>query len=361
MRKRRLVLLAEGSFSPEGAKTAVCVVRYRPDEVVAVIDSTRAGKTVAEVLGFGPTAPVVATMAEALAQRSDLLLIGIAPMGGRLPDAWRAMILEAIGAGLDVVSGLHTFLADDPEIASAAAARGVALEDLRRPPDDLNIPTGANKRWVPRVVLTVGTDCNSGKMTTAVEIAQGLRRRGANASWAATGQTGIFLRGKGIAVDRVVSDFVAGAAERLILEATDGADVVIVEGQGSLQHPAYSGVTLGLLHGALPHALVLCHKPPRKSIRNYPEVPLPPLRKVVELYERAAAWVRPARVVAVSLATYDLSEREARAAVARARRDTGLPATDPVRFGVEPILDAVTGKGIGRGRSAPRRRPRARV
>ena len=207
-------------------------------------------------------------------------------------------------------------------------------------------------------MLTVGTDCNAGKMTTCAEIANGLRRRGVDATWAATGQTGIFLRGKGIAVDRVISDFVAGAAERLILEATDGADVVIVEGQGSLQHPAYSGVTLGLLHGSLPHAMVLCHKPSRSTIRNYPEVPLPPLRKVVEIYEAAAAWVRRARVVAVSLATYDLSEREARAAVARARRDTGLPATDPVRFGVEPILDAVLGSGAAR--PLPRRRPSAR-
>ncbi|HKB16044.1 MAG TPA: DUF1611 domain-containing protein, partial [Planctomycetota bacterium] len=123
--------------------------------------------------------------------------------------------------------------------------------------------------------------------------------------------------------------------------------------------PAYSGVTLGLLHGSLPHAMVLCHKPPRKTIRNYPEVPLPPLSKVVEIYERAAAWVRPAKVAAVSLATYDLSDREARAAVARAQRDTGLPATDPVRFGVEPILDAVLGKAPARARTPGRARARA--
>ncbi|MGH7152179.1 MAG: DUF1611 domain-containing protein [Planctomycetota bacterium] len=361
MHTRRLVLLAEGSFSPEGAKTAVCVVRYRPEEVVAVIDSTRAGKTVQEVLGFGPSAPILATMTEALRLRPDTLLIGIAPMGGRLPDAWKAMILEAIAAGLDVASGLHTFLSDDPDIASAAARKGTRLDDLRRPPADLSIPTGANKRWKPRVVLTVGTDCNAGKMTTSVELANGLVRRGIAATWAATGQTGIFLRGKGIAVDRVVSDFVAGAAERLILEAADGAAVVIVEGQGSLQHPAYSGVTLGLLHGSLPHAMVLCHKPPRKTIRNYPEVPLPPLSRVVEIYERAASWVRPAKVAALSLATYDLSDREARAAVARAQRDTGLPATDPVRFGVEPILDAVLGKPAGRARATGSGRLRARA
>ena len=353
MGRRRLVLLAEGSFTPEGAKTAVCVVRYRSDEVVAVIDSTRAGKTVSEVLGFGPPAPVVGTMSEALRHRPDALLIGIAPMGGRLPDAWRSMVLEAIGAGLEVVSGLHTFLGEDPEIAAAAKAKGVAVSDLRRPPEDLDIPTGANQRWRPRVVLTVGTDCNVGKMTTTVEVAQALRRRGVAAQWAATGQTGIFLRGKGIAVDRAISDFIAGAAERLTLEAVDGADIVIVEGQGSLQHPAYSGVTLGLLHGVLPDAMILCHKPSRRAIRAHGEVPLPSLKKVIGIYETAAAWIKPAKVVAISLATYDLSEREARAAVAKAARDTGLPATDPVRFGADPILDAVIGKrrksGAARG------------
>lgn len=347
---RRLVLLAEGLFSPEGAKTAVCTVRYRGEEVVAVLDSTRAGKTVAQVLGFGPDAPVVGTMREALRERPDQLLIGIAPMGGKLPDEWKAVILEAIEAGLDVASGLHTFLLDDPEIAAAAKRKRVEVVDLRRPPDDLSLPAGANRRWKARVVLTVGSDCNVGKMTTTTELALALRRRGVDAQWAATGQTGIFLRGKGICVDRVISDFVAGASERLVVEATEGAEVVIVEGQGSLLHPAYSSVTLGLMHGTLPDAMVLCHKPSRKTIRGNGTVAIPTYRRLVEIYEEAMGWLKAAPVVAISLATYDLPEKAAREAVERARRSTGLPATDPVRFGAEPILDAVLGRRLARAR-----------
>jgi len=348
---RRLVLLAEGLFSPEGAKTAVCTVRYRGEEVVAVIDSTRAGKTVAQVLGFGPPAPVVATMTDALREKPDQLLIGIAPMGGRLPDEWRAMILEAIAAGLDVASGLHTFLLDDPAIAAAAKRKGVRVEDLRRTPDDLELPSGANRRWKARVVLTVGSDCNVGKMTTTTELAIAMRRRGIDAQWAATGQTGIFLRGKGIAVDRVISDFVAGASERLVVEATEGAEIVIVEGQGSLLHPAYSSVTLGLMHGVLPDAMILCHKPSRKAIRGQGVVPIPPYKRLIEIYEESMGWLKAAPVVAISLATYDLSERAAREAVERARRATGLPVTDPVRFGADPILDAVLGRRSARARA----------
>lgn len=345
------VVLAEGEFDREASKTASSAVRYLPDRVVAVLDSTRAGQSAGEILGVaGPAAaiPVVASLDEALALRPlpTALLIGIAPQGGALPDAWRPLLQGALDAGLDLWSGLHFFLSDDPDLRARAERTGGRLVDLRRPPRDLPVATGRARRTAAFRVLTVGTDCNVGKMTAALELRTALRERGLQTAFAATGQTGILIEGRGIAVDAVVSDFVAGAAERLTLEAAEGADVVLVEGQGSLLHPGYSGVTLGLLHGSAPQAMVLCDRPSRRTIYGgrYEWVKVPPLSEVVRIYEEAAAWIQPPtppRVIGICRATFDLSEADARRAVASAREETGLPVTDPVRFGVEELADAV--------------------
>ncbi len=242
-------------------------------------------------------------------------------------------------------SGLHTLLGDDPELAARAAAKGVRLFDLRRPPADLPVSNGRARLVDALVVLTVGTDCNTGKMTAQLELLRGLDARGIRTRFVPTGQTGILIAGWGIAVDAVVADFIGGAAERMVLEAAPGAEVVLVEGQGSLLHPGYSGVTLGLLHGACPSAMILCHKASRRLIGEYHPgeawVAIPPLAEVVRVYEAAASWVSPARVVGVALNTYDLPERAAAAAVERAARETGLPATDPVRFGSGPLVEAI--------------------
>lgn len=343
------VVLAEGSLGLEASKTAASVIRYVPERVTAVLDSEHAGESAADTLGIGEDVPVVAGLEEALGlePRPDALLIGVAPQGGALPEAWRPLLRAALREGLDLWSGLHAFLADDPELAELAEETGGRLVDLRRPPPDLEVATGRAGRVDAHRVLTVGTDCNVGKMTATMELRRALRRRGLEAAVAATGQTGIVLEGGGIAVDAVVSDFTAGAAERLVLEAAETApDLVLVEGQGSLLHPGYSGVTLGLLHGTMPQSMVLCWMPGRPTIYggSYDWVEIPPLDRVVELYEDAASWVRPpveSRVVAVSATTYDLSEAEARRAVERAREVTGLPATDPIRFGPEPLAEAV--------------------
>jgi uncharacterized NAD-dependent epimerase/dehydratase family protein len=195
------------------------------------------------------------------------------------------------------------------------------------------------------VILTVGSDCNVGKMTAQLQLRDELVRRGHRARFVATGQTGIFIEGWGIAVDAVVADFVAGAAEQLVLEGAKEADIVLVEGQGSVIHPGYSGVTLGLLHGSCPDGLILCHQSTRDYIGDYhgraPWVKIPPLKELVAIYERAAAPVRPTRVLGICLNTFDLSEREAGAAVARAALETGLPVTDPVRFDPGPLVDAI--------------------
>jgi uncharacterized NAD-dependent epimerase/dehydratase family protein len=344
-RNRRLALLAEGRFTPFDAKTAVGILRYRPEQVAVVIDSTRAGRTAAECAGVGGTIPVVADVAAAAALGADSLAIGVAPQGGGLPDAWRATVLDAIGRGWDVISGLHAFLADDPELAAAAARCHGRLLDVRRPPVLCTVAAARAAELEARVVLTVGSECNVGKMTAALELARELVKRGVRAEFVATGQTGIMIADRGVAVDAVVSDFAAGAIEDLVLEAGREADVVIVEGQGGLHHPGYSGVTLALLAGACPRALVLCHAAGRDRIRTADgsprSIPIPPLSELVRAYETAAAWVHPARVIGVALNTLDLDERQARAACDAAARELGLPATDPVRFGAAPLADAV--------------------
>jgi uncharacterized NAD-dependent epimerase/dehydratase family protein len=344
MSQPRYLIIADGDFGPMTSKTANSVIRYHPERTVAVLDRQEAGRTVGDVLGFGGSIPVVASMREGLALGPTAVLIGIAPKGGQLPSDWRAWLGEALDAGCDIWNGLHTFLADDPGLAATADAKGCKLYDLRRPPADLPIASGLAKAVDPLVVLTVGTDCNVGKMTAQLQLTKKLNDRGIRTRFVPTGQTGIMIEGWGIAVDAVVADFIAGAAEWLTVEGSKDADVVLVEGQGSINHPGYSGVTLGLLHGSCPDALILCHQSSRQYIGDYREAAwlrIPPLGEYVRLYESIAAAVHPTRVIGISLNTYDLSDLEARRACDQAQRETGLPATDPVRFDPGPLLGAI--------------------
>lgn len=346
MHGARFLILADGEFGLLTSKTANSIIRYLPDRTVGVVDGVHAGRTSQDVLGFGGAIPIVATMREGLAFKPDAILIGIAPVGGRLPERWRTWLAEAIDAGCAIWSGLHTFIGDDTMLAARAQARGVQIHDLRRPPADLPVASGLAKSVEPFVILTVGTDCNVGKMTSQLQITQQLNARGVRTRFVATGQTGIMIEGWGIAVDAVVADFIAGAAERLVLEGSKDADIVLVEGQGSLNHPGYSGVTCGLLHGACPDALILCHQATRKYIGDYRQAAwlrIPPLKDYVRMYESMAGLVHPTRTVAISLNTFDLDDAEARAACEAATRETGLPCTDPVRFDPSPLVDAVLG------------------
>jgi uncharacterized NAD-dependent epimerase/dehydratase family protein len=343
-RRRRLALLAEGSFSARDAKTAVGVLRYRTELVAAVIDSTRAGTTTDACVGLGGGIPVVADLAGAADAGADTLLIGIAPQGGSLPDAWRATVVGALDRGWDVISGLHAFLADDLDLSARAARTGARIHDVRRPAPERRIAAARARDVDALVVLTVGSDCNVGKMTVALELERELSRRGVRAAFVATGQTGIMIAGGGAPVDAIPSDFVAGAVESLVLEAAGDSDIVLVEGQGALAHPGYSGVTLGLLHGACPSALVLCHWAGRTRMRTSEygaEVPIPSLAEVRDQVERAAGWVAPAVTVAAALNTLDLDPDAARAACTAAERELGVPAGDPVRFGAGPLADAL--------------------
>jgi uncharacterized NAD-dependent epimerase/dehydratase family protein len=210
------------------------------------------------------------------------------------------------------------------------------------PPPGLNVPTGANLKHGATVVLMVGSDCAIGKMTVALELDRELQARGVKSEFIPTGQTGIAIAGWGISVDAVVADFIAGAAEQLVLEGVErGGELLLVEGQGSLLHPAYSGVTMGLIHGSAPHAYVLCHKAGERYVDEDERFPIPPLSELVALHEQISLLARKARVRAVALNTRDLDEAAARAAIEAAEAETGLPADDPVRFGASRLAEAL--------------------
>ncbi len=336
MAQKRYLILAEAfSGDPHYGKTARGILAYAPHPTVAVLDSTRAGETMSGV-------PVVGTIEEALEYDPTTAVVGVATQGGRFPPAWRALLRKCIEARLDIESGLHEFLVDDDELAALARDHGVELRDLRRPPDDLNVPTGANLELDATIVLTVGSDCAIGKKTVAVELDREARDRGLPSVFCPTGQTGIAIAGWGIAVDAVVADFLAGAAERIVVEGAErGGKLLFVEGQGSLVHPLYSGVTLGLMHGAAPHAFVLCHQAGATEIEGCPGHAIPPLDELVELHERVSLPARRARVAAIALNTARLDEEAARQAIADAESETSLPCDDPVRFGAARLLDAV--------------------
>lgn len=338
MSDTRYLILAEGfSADPHYGKTALGVLRYRRADVVAVLDSQRAGETVEGV-------PIIGTVAEALPFEPTTALVGVATQGGRFPPAWIEILRQCIAAGIDIENGLHVFLADDSELRGLADANGVELRDLRRPPADLSTATGEVFGVPGTIVLTVGSDCAIGKMTVSLELDLEARRRGEKSIFVPTGQTGIAIAGWGIAVDAVVADFIAGAAERLVVEGSRrGGELLWVEGQGAILHPVYSGVTVGLYHGSAPHLLVLCHQAGVIEIEGAgggPH-PIPPLSELVRLHEALALPRRRARVVAVALNTRAFDDEAARAAVAAAEVETGLPADDPVRFGAGRLVEAV--------------------
>ena len=333
----RYLLLAEGSSGdPLYGKTMHGVLRYRREDVAAILDSTRAGETEDGV-------PVVGSVEEALPLGPTTALVGVVTQGGYFPPAWMELLRACVEHGLDVENGLHVFLGDDPELSALAAERGVELRDLRRPPAGLSTATGENLRVDATIVLTVGSDCAIGKMTVSLELDLEARRRGLRSVFVPTGQTGMVIAGWGIAVDAVVSDFLAGAAEWLVVEgARRGGKLLFVEGQGSLVHPLYSGVTLGLVHGSAPHVFVLCHAAGATEIEGSPGHSIPPLTELIELHERISLPARKAKVACIAVNTAAIaSDDVARAAIAAIAKETGLPADDPVRFGAQHLLDAL--------------------
>ncbi len=338
---RRLAILAHEKF-PERAKTALGMMRYADDEIVAVLDRTKAGTRVTDHVPDICDAPIVDSF-EAIEEPVDALLIGISPIGGDFKKSWRPDVCAAIEAGCDVIAGLHYFLNDDEEFAALAAEHGVDLIDVRKPKDDLTVAKGIADEVDAHVALTVGTDCSVGKMTVALETVRAAQAAGIDAALIPTGQTGIMIEGWGNPIDRVISDFTAGAVEEMILEVGDDHDLLVVEGQGTIVHPAYSGVTCGILHGSMADSLVLCHIAGLEAIHGYEDVTLPPIDTYVDLYESLAEPLFETSVVAGALNTRSIeTDAEAEAAIGAFASDLGVPATDPVRFDADAIVEAIT-------------------
>jgi uncharacterized NAD-dependent epimerase/dehydratase family protein len=333
--KKYLILAEAFSHDAHYGKTLRGVMRYRRESVVAILDTQRAGESDDGV-------PIVGTVEEGMQRGPDTALVGVVTQGGHFPGDWQELLKSCVVHGLDLENGLHVRLHDIPGLPELAREHHVELRDLREPPGDLSTATGANLDVDATIVLTVGSDCAIGKMTATCELDLEARKRGLRSVFVPTGQTGIAIAGWGIAVDAVVSDFIAGAAERLVVEGGERGDLLWVEGQGAILHPIYSGVTVGLLHGSAPHLYVLCHEVGRTITEGDPtESPLLTLPELVDLHERMSLRKRPARVVALSLNTSTVGEDEARAAIAEAEAETGLPADDPVRFGAAKLLEAV--------------------
>ncbi len=339
--QRRILILAEGKFSPLKSKTANGAIVYLPQQVVAVIDSTKAGMTAQQVLGYGGDLPVIRNLEEGLKFNPTHLLIGIAPAGGRLPDDWRETIKQTIGARLHILSGLHTILSEDAEFAQLARECGVGITDYRKiPPESEVVTRGAFREWKSKIILTVGTDCNIGKMTTILEVHKDLQRRGLKSDFIATGQTGILIQGRGIAVDSIISDYIAGSVELEIDRSVkEGYDYIFVEGQGALTHIGYSGVTMGLIHGTLPDAMILCHQPTR--IRDDYGFTLPDLRRIARVHEDLVKFFKETKVVGIGINSVGLTDAESQEIAEKITQETGLPAVDAFRFGPHKLTEAL--------------------
>lgn len=339
---RRILALAEGRFSPLRSKTANGAIAYLPNQVVAVVDSTKAGKTAREILGYGDSIPVVSSIEEGLKFHPTDLLIGIAPSGGRLPEGWRGWIKTAMNNKLNVLSGLHTILSDDPEFVRTAAKNGVTITDWRKIPPEFEVVSQGNYRTrKAKTILTVGADCNIGKMTTMLQVYNEFVKRGLKSDFIGTGQTGIMISGKGIAVDAIISDYIAGAIEKCIDQsAAEGHDYIFVEGQGALTHQGYSGVTFGLMHGTMPDAMIMCVQPAR-LVDDY-NLPIPDLNRLITLHEEVIKVFRPTKVVGIGINSIGLTDEQSRDEAKEIEDKTGLPAVDAFRFGGEKLAAALS-------------------
>ena len=329
---------------------------------MAVIDRQCAGESLSKLTGIAREVPVVASVAEALPYAPDVLAIGIAPSGGVLPDEWWQEVQQALSSGLSVVNGLHTPMETVPDLRSRLR-EGQWIWDVRREPPDLTIGSGEARSLPCRRVLTVGTDMGVGKMSTSLELNWACQQRGLHSKFLATGQAGLMIAGDGVPLDAVRVDFAAGAVEQMVMRFGNNYDILHIEGQGSLLHPG-STATLPLIRGTQPTGLVLVHRAGQTHIRNHPHVPIPPLSEVIRLYQTvasAAGAFAKVPVVAIALNTAHLDTPDAQLAIEQTQAETGLPCTDPVRFGAQTLLNAVLTlpalKGTGILKRLPKTNP----
>jgi uncharacterized NAD-dependent epimerase/dehydratase family protein len=338
---RVVILLHDGIHGVQG-KTGLTMLRYSQAQIVAVIDRTTAGQSLPALTGIPRDVPIVADLAAALPYQPTILAIGLAVLGGVLPEDWAADVRGAAAAGLSIVNGLHTRLNADSTL-QAALKPGRWIWDVRQEPPDLPVGTGQAASLSCRRVLTVGTDMAIGKMTTSLELHRLGQDRGLCSHFIGTGQAGVMISGDGIPLDAIRVDFAAGAVEQQVMRHGPTADILHIEGQGSFCHPA-STATLPLLRGSQPTHLILVHRAGQTHIRRHPTVAIPPLPTMIALYEAVAsmagAFGQP-KVVAIALNTAQLSESDANAAIAHTATTTGLPCTDPIRTGAAPLLAAI--------------------
>ncbi|MDZ4852371.1 MAG: DUF1611 domain-containing protein [Pirellulaceae bacterium] len=333
---RRIAILTDGYSNPFVAKTGMSLLRYRTSDVVAVIDKSGAGQTAQELLRVGGDIPVV----DGLSSLSDVdsIYIGIAPPGGKLPVEWRPLILEALQRKLDIVSGLHDFISEDDEYVSAALKSGSQIVDVRRNHFKETAQCPSFRHGNIRI-HSVGHDCSTGKMVAAVEVERGLKAVGEDAKFLATGQTGIMISGEGVPIDCVVADFVNGAAEELVKQ-NEAHEFLLVEGQGSISHPAFSAVTLGLLHGCAPDGLIFCYEAGRKQVKGFNNIDIPPLEKQIEAFLVLSNLRHPCKLIGIAVNTRNLTASEADAEIANAEKVYQLPACDVYRTGADKLVQA---------------------
>lgn len=333
---RKIIALTEGYSDPQSAKTARNLIYYNPGKVIALFDRTNAGKTSMELLGVG-NVPVIKSFEEA--GEANTLIMSAALPGGKIPQSFKKIMLQAIDHKMNIISCGHEFISDDPVLSAAAQSAGVTLKDIRKN----NEREVANRKNISDTcfrILTVGNDCSLGKMVTSLELARALKKKGYDAKFAATGQTGILIEGDGIPIDAVVGDYINGAAEKLVLQ-NQHHDILIIEGQASIVHPRYSSVSLGLLHGTMPHGMIMCYEVGREYVHNMQGIKIPPMESVVRLYEQMSSVMFPAKVIGFALNSKNVSEAEADKERQRIKKQFGLPACDVVRHGSYELLEAI--------------------
>jgi uncharacterized NAD-dependent epimerase/dehydratase family protein len=338
----RLVLLMHGGTDNPGGKTGLAILRYSPLNIVAVVDEQQVGRSLSTITGIPREVPIVASVQAALAFQPTVLAIGIAPSGGVLPEAWSAEITTAIAAGLSLVNGLHLSLAQTPSLTKQLKP-GQWIWDVRQEPPGLQIGSGAARLLPCRRVLAVGTDMSVGKMSTNLELHRLAQSRGLRSKVIATGQTNLMLGDDGIPLDSVRVDFAAGAIEQQVLKFGSNADILWIEGQGSLFHPG-STATLPLMRGSQPTHLILVHRARQTHIRSQPHVKIPELPDAIATYETlatAGGSFLPAKVVGVALNTQNLETAAAQDFIAKTAQETQLPCADVIRFTGSSLLDAV--------------------
>ncbi|MBZ0199947.1 MAG: DUF1611 domain-containing protein [Ignavibacteriaceae bacterium] len=337
---RKILLLTEGFSNPHAGKTARNLLYYKPEEVLAVLDRHNAGKRSGELFGAGDV-PVVSSFNEA--EGANTLAIGVAPPGGLLPPNYREIIVEAIKRGMNILSGLHTFLSDDIELAKLAKENGVKIFDTRKN-DEQEVANRIGIREDCLRIHTVGNDSSLGKMVSSLEIALGMKRIGIDVKFVATGQTGIMIEGDGCPIDAVVGDYINGAAEQLVLK-NQHHKILLIEGQGSLVHPRYSSVTLGLLHGCIPQGMIMCYEVGRENIHGLDGIKIPPLEEVINIYEQMANIMFPSKVIGIAINSRKVSKEAAEAERIRIKEKFGLPACDVVRDGPDELIKAILSYG----------------